>query len=315
MKFKPVFSLATLLLVLTFFACQNQVPQADAYGNFEAEERIVSAEANGKILDFKVEEGQMLQAGQRVGGIDSLQIVLKRAQLEASIEAIIAKSPAIKAQLQVFERQMASVQQQMSTLQIEQKRVENLLKSDAATPKQLDDIKAQIIGLQKQMDLVGEQKTASNATLDVQKNGLLAEVLPLRKQMAQLDDQLDKCNIINPIDGMVLVKYAEPGEVTAFGKPLYKVANLSVLTLRAYVAGDQLTQVKLGQAVTVLVDGPNKTLQEFSGKVEWISPKAEFTPKVIQTKEERVNLVYAIKVAVPNETQALKIGMPAELKW
>jgi len=210
---------------------------------------------------------------------------------------------------------MASVQQQMSTLQIEQKRVENLLKSDAATPKQLDDIKAQIIGLQKQMDLVGEQKTASNATLDVQKNGLLAEVLPLRKQMAQLDDQLDKCNIINPIDGMVLVKYAEPGEVTAFGKPLYKVANLSVLTLRAYVAGDQLTQVKLGQAVTVLVDGPNKTLQEFSGKVEWISPKAEFTPKVIQTKEERVNLVYAIKVAVPNETQALKIGMPAELKW
>ena len=165
------------------------------------------------------------------------------------------------------------------------------------------------------MDLVGEQKTASNATLDVQKKGLLAEVLPIRKQMAQLDDQLDKCNIINPIDGMVLVKYAEPGEVTAFGKPLYKVANLSVLTLRAYVAGDQLTQVKLGQAVTVLVDGPNKTLQEFSGKVEWISPKAEFTPKVIQTKEERVNLVYAIKVAVPNETQALKIGMPAELKW
>lgn len=315
MKRNPIFSLSSLWLVLTIFACQKNGPQADAYGNFEAEERIVSAEANGKILDFKVEEGQMLSAGQRVGSIDSIQIALKHDQLEASIQAIIAKSPAIKAQLQVFERQMASVQQQINTLQTEKKRVENLLKSDAATPKQLDDITAQIAVLEKQMDLVGEQKIASNATLDVQKNGLLAEVLPLRKQMAQLDDQLDKCQIINPINGMVLVKYAEPGEVTAFGKPLYKVADLSVLTLRAYVAGDQLTAVKLGQKVTVLVDGPNKTQQEFAGKVEWISPKAEFTPKVIQTKDERVNLVYAIKVAVPNDNQALKIGMPAELKW
>ena len=305
--------LGILLVVFTLYACQNKAKKADAYGNFEAEERIVSAEANGKILDFSVEEGEALRAGQRVGSIDSLQIALKREQVEASIQAIIAKSPAIKAQLLVFERQMASVQQQMSTLQTEQKRVENLLKSDAATPKQLDDIMAQIAGLQKQMDLVGQQKTASNATLDVQKNGLLAEVLPLKKQTAQLNDQLDKCHIINPIDGMVLVKYAEPGEVTAFGKPLYKVADLSVLTLRAYVAGDQLTEVKLGQTMTVKVDGPDHTRQEFFGKVEWISPKAEFTPKVIQTKEERVNLVYAIKVTVPNANQALKIGMPAEL--
>jgi HlyD family secretion protein len=148
----------------------------------------------------------------------------------------------------------------------------------------------------------------------VQKSGLLAEVLPLQKQVAQLDDQLAKCHIVNPLDGTVLVKYAEPSEVAAFGKPLYKIADLATMTLRAYVAGDQLARVKIGQDVKVLVDAAEGQQQEFAGKIRWISPKAEFTPKVIQTKEERVNLVYAVKISVANAEGALKIGMPAEVK-
>ncbi len=306
-----------IVLFLCFFSaisCSKFAPKADAYGNFEAEERIVSAEANGKILALNLEEGQDLKAGEQVGAIDSLQISLKRAQLLASIRAVVAKSPAIGAQLAVFEKQTASIRQQLTTLDREKRRVENLLKSDAATPKQLDDLNAQIEAVQRQMDVLGEQKTASNASLGVQKSGLLAEVLPLQKQIAQLEDQLVKSRIVNPMAGMVLVKYVEAGEITGFGKPLYKVADLGTLTLRAYVAGDQLANIKIGQEVKVFVDIADGKQQEFGGKIRWISPTAEFTPKVIQTKEERVNLVYALKITVPNEAGQLKIGMPAEVK-
>lgn len=168
---------------------------------------------------------------------------------------------------------------------------------------------------QRQMDVILEQKTASNASLGVQKSGLLAEVLPLQKQIAQLDDQLAKSRIMNPMNGTVLVKYVEPGEITGFGKPLYKLADLGTLTLRAYLAGDQLTAVKVGQDVKVLVDISDGKLAEFGGKIRWISSRAEFTPKVIQTKEERVNLAYAVKISVANEAGVLKVGMPAEVKF
>lgn len=304
-----------LPILFLIVSCSKTAPKADAYGNFEAEERIVSAEANGKILTLSIEEGQDLKSGQQVGSIDSLQIALKREQLQASIRAIVAKSPAIGAQLAVFEKQTATVRQQLATLEREKRRVENLLKNDAATPKQLDDLNAQIEAAQRQMDVIGEQKTASSASLGVQKSGLLAEVLPIQKQIAQLDDQLDKCRIVNPLDGTVLVKYAEVGEITAFGKPLYKVADLATLTLRAYVAGDQLTNIKVGQQVKVYVDIADGEQQELEGKIRWISPRAEFTPKVIQTREERVNLVYAVKINVMNEAGVLKIGMPAEVKF
>lgn len=303
-----------LFIGVAFSACQNSNHKADAYGNFEADEMIVSAEASGKLLAFNIEEGQTLKAGDQAGAIDSAQLVLKREQLQASIRAVAAKSPAIGAQLAVFEKQMASVRQQLATLDREKRRVENLLKNDAATPQQLDDINAQIEAAQRQMDVVLEQKSATNASLSTQKGGLLAEILPLQKQIAQLDDQLDKCRIVNPLDGTVLVKYAEAGEVTAFGKPLYKIADLRTMTLRAYVAGDQLGAVKVGQQVKVFVDAGDGAQKEFYGNVIWISPKAEFTPKVIQTKEERVNLVYAVKITVANTEGVLKIGMPAEVR-
>lgn len=302
-------------LLLAFAACQKAAPRADAYGNFEADERLVSAEAAGKILELRAEEGQDLTAGQIVGRVDSTQIVLKIAQLQASKRAVAAKSPAIGAQLAVFEKQLAATKTQLATLDREKRRVENLLKSDAATPKQLDDLNAQIESAQRQMDVILEQKTASNASLGVQKGGLLAEILPIEKQVAQLEDQLAKCRITSPFAGTVLTKYAEAGEVTAPGKAILKIADLGSMTLRAYVGGDQLGSVKIGQAVRVSVDGPGGTMQEFSGKIIWISPKAEFTPKIIQTKDERVNLVYAMKISVANAGGALKIGMPGEVHF
>lgn len=302
------------LTLLLFTACQKSAPKADAYGNFEAEERIVSAEASGKMLALSVEEGQTLKTGEQVGLIDSVQLTLKREQLQASIKAIAAKSPAIAAQLGVYERQTASVKQQLATLDKEKRRVENLLKNDAATPKQLDDLNAQIEAAQRQLDVIAQQRTASDASLSVQKNGLLAEIIPLQKQIDQLNDQIAKCHVINPLQGTVLVKYAESGEITAFGKPLYKVADLSALTLRAYVAGNQLGAIKIGQEVKVSIDTADGQQQETTGKIFWISAQSEFTPKIIQTKEERVNLVYAVKISVPNPDGTLKIGMPAEVK-
>ncbi len=310
-----MYRIVPILSLFLAISCYKTAPKADAYGNFEAEERIVSAEANGKILTLSIEEGQDLKAGQQVGSIDSLQIALKQEQLQASIRAIVAKSPAIGAQLAVYEKQTAAVRQKLTTLEREKRRVENLLKNDAATPKQLDDLNAQIEAAQRELDVIGEQKLASNASLGVQKSGLLAEVLPIQKQIAQLDDQLAKCRIVNLIDGTVLVKYAEAGEITAFGKPLYKVADLATLTLRAYVAGDQLANIKVGQQVKVFVDIADGNQQELGGKIRWISSRAEFTPKVIQTREERVNLVYAVKITVQNDAGVLKIGMPAELKF
>ncbi len=299
---------------VAFSACQNSAPKADAYGNFEADEIIVSAEASGKILSLKIEEGQTLKADEQVGAIDSVQLMLKREQLQASIRAVAAKSPAIGAQLAVYEKQMATTRQQLANLEREKRRVENLLKNDAATPKQLDDLNDQIEVARKQIDVILEQKSATNSSLSTQQSGLLAEILPLQKQIAQLDDQIAKSRIVNPLGGTVLVKYAEPGEITTFGKPLYKIADLNTMTLRAYVAGDQLSAVKVGQEVNVFIDEADGTQRELSGKITWISPKAEFTPKVVQTKDERVNLVYAVKISVPNSDGILKIGMPAEVR-
>jgi HlyD family secretion protein len=303
-----------LFVILLFGACTPSGKKADAYGNFETEETLVSAEASGRILELRLEEGQNLSANTVVGRIDSTQLQLKKEQLQASIRAIAAKSPAIDAQLAVFEKQLSAIRQQLNTALREKIRVENLLKSDAATPKQLDDLTAQIEQLQKQQDVILEQKSASNSSLSVQKGGLLAEIIPLEKQIAQIDDQIARCHILNPVSGTVITRLAEPGEIAAYGKPLYKIADLRKMILRAYVAGDQLGSISIGQEVGVAIDAPEGAMKEMKGKITWISPKAEFTPKIIQTKDERVNLVYAVKIIVDNPAGSLKIGMPAEVK-
>ncbi|QEH41895.1 HlyD family secretion protein [Chitinophaga sp. XS-30] len=288
-----------ILSAILFAACNGGDAAADAYGNFESTEIIVSAEATGRLLRFDVEEGTILPARTVVGAIDSTQLSLKKAQLGANIEAVLSKRPDVSPQLGV-------IRQQIATWQREKQRVENLLKANAATTKQLDDVNARIAELEKQY-----ASTASS--LQTQVSGLTSETQPLRYQVEQVEEQLAQSRIINPVEGTVLVKYVENGEVVSFGKPLYKIADLRTMYLRAYISGDQLGQVKTGQEVIVQTDLPGGEMKSWKGTISWISAEAEFTPKTIQTKEERVQLVYALKVKVENDG-GLKIGMPGEIR-
>jgi HlyD family secretion protein len=292
--------LALLLLSLITLACGNGNGKYDATGTFESEEVIVSSEAMGKLVKFDVEEGAQLKADQQVGVVDTLQLHLKKKQLRAMVTAVLSKQPDIAAQL-------ATVQEQIKTAEIERRRVENLVKLNAATTKQLDDVNSQI-------ELLNKQYAATKSNLTITKQGLQSETLPLTAQIEQLEDQITKSKIKNPIDGIVLARYAKQNEVTSTGKALYKIADLSTMTLRAYVNGTQLSEIKLGQKVKVFVDKGVDDQKELSGEIYWISSKAEFTPKTIQTKDERANLVYAIKVKVNNDGY-LKIGMYGEVKF
>lgn len=294
----------TQLTILLFIAagmaaCNHKEAAYDASGTFEAVETIVSAEASGNIKSLDVEEGQVLKAGQVVGFIDSVQLILKKKQLQAQISAVLSGRPDISAQT-------AALQEQLRQAERERDRTENLLKADAATRKQLDDAISQVAIVKKQI-------AATQSSLGITTVNLKDQTAPLEAQIQQLDDQLDKCRLTNPIDGTVLTKYAEAGEVTSPGKAVYKIAALNTIILRAYLTGDQLPHVKIGQQVKVLVDDTKDAYKTYTGTIEWISNKAEFTPKTIQTKDERANLVYAIKVRLNNDGY-LKIGMYGEVK-
>ncbi|WP_164111860.1 MULTISPECIES: HlyD family secretion protein [Sphingobacterium] len=286
--------------LLTTVSCNNKQETFDASGSFEAEETIISAEAQGVLKTFDIQEGQALQAGQNIGYIDSIQLYLKKKQLETQVTALLGKKPNIPVQL-------SALQEQLRTAEREKNRIENLVKGDAATPKQLDDIKAQVEVLKKQIE-------AQKSSLSILSDGISKDVVPLQVQIEQLEDQLSKCKLINPINGTVLTKYAEANEMASIGKPLYKIADLSNVMLRAYVTGNQLPQIKLNQQVNVLTDDGKAGYRQVEGIVTWISDKAEFTPKTIQTKDERANMVYAIKVKVKNDG-LFKIGMYGEIKF
>nr|WP_295928075.1 HlyD family efflux transporter periplasmic adaptor subunit [uncultured Dyadobacter sp.] len=301
-----------IALTAALAACKGKENPYDASGTFEAVETIVSAEATGRIMQLNLDEGQVLKAGQTVGYIDSLQLFLKKKQLEAQIRATGSRVPDIVAQTNVYKQQIAVSQVRLDNLLHEQKRIQNLLKADAATPKQLDDINAQVEELQKQLDVIRKQDAAQTSVLKTQTSGLRSDALPLYVQIEQISDQLAKSRIVNEVNGTVLTKYAEANEVASAGKPLYKIADLSTLILRAYVTGDQLPGIRLGQPVKVLVDDAGGKYRQLPGAIEWISGKSEFTPKTIQTKDERANLVYAVKIRVKNDG-LLKIGMYGEV--
>lgn len=288
------------LLALCLAACKSGKNKFDASGTFEAVETMISAEVTGTIKELKLDEGQVLNENEYVGYIDSLQLYLKRKQLQAQIKALLSKRPDIAVQI-------AAIQEQIKQAEHEQKRVTALLKADAATQKQWDDINSQIAILNK-------QREALESTLGISSGSINEEATPLGIQIEQLSDQLQKCRLVNPVKGTVLTKYAEKNEVAIAGKPLYKIADLSTIILRAYVTGDQLSQIKLNQPVTVFVDSSEGNYKEYAGVLEWISDKAEFTPKTIQTKEERANLVYAVKVKV-NNYGLLRIGAYGEVKF
>jgi HlyD family secretion protein len=296
------FSLKTLIIIsmIGWSSCSGKKDAFDASGTFEAEEVIISAEATGTIKQFDLEEGQTLKAGQMIGFIDSTQLFLRKKQLEAQIAALLSKRPDIATQL-------ASLQEQLDAAEKEQKRVSNLVKADAATTKQLDDINSQIEVIRKQIE-------AQKSSLGISSEGISKDAVPLQIQIEQINDQLSKCKIINPLSGTVLAKYAEANEMAVQGKPLYKIADLRTITLRAYVSGNQLPDLKLNQPVTVLTDDGNGGYRETNGTITWINDKAEFTPKTIQTKDERANMVYAVKVTAQNDGR-FKIGMYGELKF
>jgi HlyD family secretion protein len=305
--------IAIFLLPIIFFACKNQ-QEYDASGTFEAVETIVSAEANGVIKSFKIDEGEVLDSGQQIGYIDTTQLYLKKKQLEAQVKAMGYKLPDVSVQTAQFKQQAAVTQSTLDHLLKEKARTENLVKADAATPKQLDDINAQIETVKQQIKAIYKQGEAQTSALKTQRSGISADVSPLYIQIEQLNDQLQKSKIINPVSGTILTKFAEENEMATVGKPLYTIADLSTITLRAYVTGDQFSLIKLGQRVKVLVDGTSGKSRQYEGTIEWVNNKAEFTPKTIQTKDERANLVYAIKIRVKNDA-TLKIGMYGEVKF
>ena len=310
---KKLFFAMTTITSLLIIGCNGNGNSSDASGTFESEETIVSSEMAGKLLSFNVEEGMRLIKDSIIGMVDAMNINLQQQQVEASIHALNEKTADVNPQIQLLQNQIEVQQSQLDNLMHEKTRIENLIKADAATGKQLDDINAQIDVIKKNMSVTHQQINVQKSNIATQNRSILSEAEPLRKRVAQLKDQEQRANIVNPVSGTVITKYAQPGEITSAGKALYKIADLSELNLRAYVTGVQLPTIKLNQTVKVMIDDGAKKYKEYSGTISWISDKAEFTPKTIQTKEERANLVYAMKVKVKNDGY-LKIGMYGEVK-
>lgn len=285
--------LGLLIIASSVTSCSNGNEKADGYGNFETTEIMVSAENNGKLIQFNVEEGEVLQKDQFIGYIDTIPLSLKREQLMVNTELISSKSKGVLSQIDVLNAKL-------KTANTNKVRIENLIKDNAGTQQQLDNIQGEI-------DVVKQQIRS----VEIQNAPVVNEYKGIEVQLKQIEDQLQKSKIINPINGTVLTKYTEPNEITAFGKPLYKIADLNNMQLRVYISETQLSSIKIGQEVTVKIDD-KEGMKSYKGTITWIASEAEFTPKIIQTKEERVALVYAVKVTVVNDG-SLKIGMPAEL--
>ena len=290
--------IAYIAILMLTASCGKQAT-FDAQGTFEATEIVVSSEATGKILHFEAEEGTLVEAGQQVGAMDSLQLHLQRKQLIAQQSALLNSRPDIK-------KQMSSLREQIAKQKSELQRVENMLRDGAATQKQRDDINAHIRVLEGQLEAT--LSTLGKNTASINDNSASFEA-----QIAALDDRIAKCHIIAPTNGTVLVKYAEAGELATVGKPLMKIANLEKIYLRAYFTSDQLANIRLGDTVKVIADFGGDEQHEYEGRIAWISSESEFTPKNIQTKDSRANLVYAVKIAVKNDGR-LKIGLAGEVR-
>ncbi|MDR2122175.1 MAG: HlyD family efflux transporter periplasmic adaptor subunit [Flavobacteriaceae bacterium] len=295
--------LCIVSLLAIFASCNNNEFNHDASGTFEATETIISSEIPGKIQSFKLMEGDFLKKGQYLGNIDSLQLYYQKLIAQTSVKGVKVRRPDISAQI-------AATLEQLKKAEFEKKRIQRLLEDNAATQKQLDDINSHIAVIQKSLD-------AQKNTLAINVNALDEESKVYNVQAAQIEDQLRRCKIINPVEGTVLNKYAEENEVVSQGTPLYKIADIRNMILRVYVVAPQLEKLKIGQSATVFINAEDGKQKTYKGKISWISDKAEFTPKTIQTQEERQNLVYAVKINVPNVDKMIKIGMygDADFNW
>lgn len=291
---KNIQIIGTVVIAVTLLtACNSNGDKADGYGNFEATEITVSSENTGKLIEFNLEEGYVIEKNKFIGYIDTIPLHLKKQQLLVQKDLINAKSKGVLSQINVL-------QAKLKTAKINKTRIDNLIKDNAGTQKQLDDIEGEIAVLNN-----------SIRSIEIQNAPVVNELKSIDAQLDQINDQITKSQIINPIHGTVLSKYAEPNEIVNYGKPLYKIADLSTMELRVYISETQLPNIKIGETVTVKIDDQDG-MKSFTGTVSWIASEAEFTPKIIQTKEERVALVYAVKVQVKNDG-SLKIGMPAEM--
>ncbi len=286
--------LAFVILAMVITSCENNNDKSDAYGNFELDKTFVSAESQGRILWLKIEEGQKILKGEWLGQIDTLTMYYQKKQLQAQQRLALANIPDISAQYKV------QMQQKENTV-VNKTRVDKLFAKNAATQKQVDDVNAAL-------DLINAQLSA----IEVKKNQVFEQVAAIESQIATLDYQISKCQIIAQVHGKVLNQLSRTGEMAAPGKPLFSAAALEDIRLKAYVSGDQLSRIKIGQKVDVLIDKNKTENQSLKGEIVWISEQAEFTPKTVQTKEERVNLVYAFKVKCQNDG-SLKAGMPGEV--
>ena len=289
MKARLLIAFAALILA----GCKNKTGEADAYGNFEATEVIISAETAGRIIRFDKDEGSPVEKGETIALVDTTLIHLQKAEIDAGINSVKTRISSIIAQDEILN-------QQIQNLNINIGRVEKMLKDDAATQKQLDDMTGQVAVLKKQI-------IANNT----QKVSVAAELAVYESRKASLNEQVFRSCVKSPLNGSIIEKYSEAGEVTAPGKPLAKIADLSVVKLKVYVSGAQLGKIKTGQQCGVRIDDGKKGFRSFSGVITWVSDKAEFTPKIIQTKEERVTFVYAVNINVSNDG-TLKSGMPGE---
>lgn len=282
------------LAFLAFGACKNGEKKSDAYGNFEAVETIVSSEVAGKLLKMEVRQGDQLEPGREIALIDTTELSLRKLQTEAQLTASDTKKQNVTAQINVLKEQKKNVQ-------TTQQRIAKMFADKAATQQQMDDINGQVNVIDKQISATNTQFNLIGSEMEV-----------VKRQLDLLNEQLAKCRIVSPAKGTVLETYLETGELATPGKPILKMADLSNLELKVYVSGAQLSSVKLGSSVKVLIDAGAKEMTGLSGKISWISSESEFTPKIIQTKEERVKLMYAVKIVVPNDG-SLKIGMPGEV--
>lgn len=283
-----------IALVLTSTACNKNDDLADAYGSFEVDEILISAQMPGELTYFSIEEGAFLEEGMVVAMVDTIELYLMKLEVLANQQSISTQSDNIYAQINVLK-------DELSNLEREQKRVKNLKEAGAATSKQLDDIEGNIMVVKSRIQSVRTQNAS-----------ILGQIEALDSRKAQIDEKIRKSIVVNPIDGIVLSKLAEANEYTAPGKPLYKIANIDVLDIRVFISGDQMSEIELGGVYTIKIDGLDGSMIDYEGLVTWISSEAEFSPKTIQTKKDRVDLVYAVKLSVKNDGK-IKIGMPGEL--
>ena len=282
-----------IIAAVLFVGCKNKAEKADAFGNFEATEVIISAETNGRILQFDPGEGVKVDKGTIIALIDTTVLNLQKAELAAGMKSVITRLSSINAQNDILN-------QQIENLNVNITRIGKMLREDAATQKQYDDLTGQVAVLQKQIIANNTQKTSVAADLSVYDS-----------KEATVNEEIKRCTVKSPLKGTVIEKYSEAGEITAPGKPLVKIADLSTIKLKVFVSGAQIGKIKTGQTCIVRIDNGEKRFSSFTGTISYIAEKAEFTPKIIQTKDERVVLVYAVNIDVINDG-ALKSGMPGE---